>query len=618
MSRGGPTRQPRLPIAVAADRAVSRRLRQRTLPVAEAPQLTDAENRRGKSAIAWPLEPVADRPQRPVFIFRYDDYSAAQETSVEIEEQLFDIFRTHRQPLTVGVTPWMAEDVHDARCRTFADFGRDERRLELLRRALDDGWEVALHGLTHRRSAVREGTEFALVSRRLQSEWMARGRDALSRCLPEAPLRTFIPPWNSYDATTVEVAALHGFDVLCAGDNVQPRVQAGVRIIPSVMTGHELITYLRMLSVRQLLTDLRRSTIVVTFHEYEFRIGNRPDRARLGALEGAVAGLAAEGVGFETVSRAQTAACGLADGADFRSALEMVRRLNHPCYGRAMSPLEQVTGAAGRRAVGQLFRATASALATWRDTKRRAEERLAPARQSLARARAMAVGRLRRGPQHTCFICGYAGVFSPFGGRPHAGCPGCGSLERHRFIAAAVGPLLAGRTQRRRALMVAPDPLFPTLRAAFDQVVTADVAAPNAAVRLDLRRLPFRSRSLDLVLAVHVLDEIEDDAAALRECWRVLAPGGWLIAPVPILEKGDTRELDERRQDGKIRLAGRDYFDRVEAHGFRRVAAFDPWDERYAELHRRHNVRAADGAPGFQSVVVFEVNTAGSFAVRTR
>lgn len=45
--------------------------------------------------------------------------------------------------------------------------------------------------------------------------------------------------------------------------------------------------------------------------------------------------------------------------------------------------------------------------------------------------------------------------------------------------------------------------------------------------------LPFQDDSLDLVLALDLIEHIEDDKALVREFHRVLRPGGYLMATVP-------------------------------------------------------------------------------------
>jgi ubiquinone/menaquinone biosynthesis C-methylase UbiE len=46
-------------------------------------------------------------------------------------------------------------------------------------------------------------------------------------------------------------------------------------------------------------------------------------------------------------------------------------------------------------------------------------------------------------------------------------------------------------------------------------------------------RLPIKSKVFDLVLALDVIEHIEDDNSAIREFYRVLRPGGWLVVTVP-------------------------------------------------------------------------------------
>jgi len=49
----------------------------------------------------------------------------------------------------------------------------------------------------------------------------------------------------------------------------------------------------------------------------------------------------------------------------------------------------------------------------------------------------------------------------------------------------------------------------------------------------DATFLPFKSASIDLLLAADVIEHLDDDAGALREFVRVLRPGGHLILTVP-------------------------------------------------------------------------------------
>lgn len=48
--------------------------------------------------------------------------------------------------------------------------------------------------------------------------------------------------------------------------------------------------------------------------------------------------------------------------------------------------------------------------------------------------------------------------------------------------------------------------------------------------------LPFASASFDLVLAIDVLEHLDDDQGALREIHRICRPGGYLLVHVPTFE----------------------------------------------------------------------------------
>jgi predicted deacetylase/SAM-dependent methyltransferase len=540
-----------------------------------------------------------------LLIFRYDDYSAAKRIRIDIDRAIFAIFQSQKVPLTVGVTPLMVSDVHDPDCETFTDVRDDRVRVDLLRRGLDAGWELGLHGLTHRRSAVRDFTEFAMFSRRLQSQRIQEGRERLETCFPGAPLRVFIPPWNNYDQVTVHASAANGFSVLCAGALAQPSVRAGVRIIPSAMSVTEFLMYVRLLSPEKLLSDLGLRTVVVTLHEYEFE-ANKPNNATLRELESAITQLSGEGARFGMISQADPVDCEIPERAPLSTTLEMIRKLRSSRSHDLVMRIAAAKQRPARRALASAFQVAAITAAASDRAKRAVKNRLRPVRTSLVRQRQIVGGWVRPGHRHECCLCGYAGAFREFNGRPGGLCPSCRSLERHRFIAATVGPLLRERPRRRRALMLAPDALLTMLRSSFRRVVTGDIARPDVDVTFDLEQLPFRTSTFDAIVAIHVLDEIENDRRALEECFRCLTPGGWLIVPVPIHESQETVELNERHPDGKIRLAGRDYFDRIVAQGFVRVHEFEPLDDVFSDLHNRSNIRTVSCLPGTEGVVVFE------------
>ncbi len=64
-------------------------------------------------------------------------------------------------------------------------------------------------------------------------------------------------------------------------------------------------------------------------------------------------------------------------------------------------------------------------------------------------------------------------------------------------------------------------------------VVNWPAEGPSATALVDETALPLPDSAVDRLLLVHALEMADDADALLREAWRVLAPGGRLIAVVP-------------------------------------------------------------------------------------
>ncbi len=178
-----------------------------------------------------------------------------------------------------------------------------------------------------------------------------------------------------------------------------------------------------------------------------------------------------------------------------------------------------------------------------------------------------------------CPLCGWRGFrFEPFGNRAvyreDAGCPICGSLERHR----AAFLLLKGRIPSgQKVLHVAPEPLMiPWLVSLSCEYLNVDLQHP-AMRRMDLTNIDLPDCSKTLVWCSHVLEHITDDRKALSEIFRVLAPGGLLVLQVPIggdetfedpKMVSDADRLENFLQEDHVRLYGRDFTKRLEEAGF--------------------------------------------------
>lgn len=56
---------------------------------------------------------------------------------------------------------------------------------------------------------------------------------------------------------------------------------------------------------------------------------------------------------------------------------------------------------------------------------------------------------------------------------------------------------------------------------------------PSHTVLCDPLEMPLTDASVDLTIAVHMLEHVSDDEELMRELWRVTAPNGYLILVVP-------------------------------------------------------------------------------------
>ena len=192
-------------------------------------------------------------------IFRFDDYAANSNTALEVK--VMDAFHEIKQPFTIGVIPF----VWDQNKMKYLPL--DNMKLQLLEDAYNNGIaEVALHGYSHRQNNDRGiRTEFEGLEYPLQFEKLAEGKRFLED-LTSATVTTFIPPWNSYDATTLEALEALGFNNISADQNGIPKPASPLKFIPNTCS---LIQLKDAVSTARQIKD-KAPVIIVMFHEYDF------------------------------------------------------------------------------------------------------------------------------------------------------------------------------------------------------------------------------------------------------------------------------------------------------------------------------------------------------------
>lgn len=136
-------------------------------------------------------------------------------------------------------------------------------------------------------------------------------------------------------------------------------------------------------------------------------------------------------------------------------------------------------------------------------------------------------------------------------------CPHCDASDRDRLYALFVRDHLARRPgELLRVLDIAPGKaLSRWLRALPDvDYRSADLDPELADEQVDVTDMAcYEDASFDLIVCSHVLEHVPQDGRAMRELYRVLAPGGHAILMVPIMTTATTTDEDPSETRSEVR-----------------------------------------------------------------
>jgi SAM-dependent methyltransferase len=182
-------------------------------------------------------------------------------------------------------------------------------------------------------------------------------------------------------------------------------------------------------------------------------------------------------------------------------------------------------------------------------------------------------------PRHSCPCCGWRGRrfydYIETGYRlANIACPRCDSHGRHRAFHWWLKNEFNLSGQEGVGLLLAPEkalaPIWATARHLRFWRLDL-VAARGVDVLADAQFLPFKDGTFDFLWCHHVLEQIPDDFAAMRELKRVLRePNGVLIVSAGTHDIPDTVEFgfSDKRFSGNCRQYGRDFPQRLTRAGF--------------------------------------------------
>lgn len=184
-------------------------------------------------------------------VFRYDDFRLQ---SNKFNEELVLLFQNHKVPLVLGVIP----------CDSNEKLVLEKKYnfLPLLKKGIQNqSIEIALHGLNHLKFF---NGEFGNLKQEEQYRRMSKGKVLLDSIF-NTQIATFIPPWNWYDAQTLNVMSkigLKGISSRLNGD--QPFTNSAISYFPQTIEDFGLVT-----SVLEHNRN-RNVVVVIMFHSYTF------------------------------------------------------------------------------------------------------------------------------------------------------------------------------------------------------------------------------------------------------------------------------------------------------------------------------------------------------------
>lgn len=210
---------------------------------------------------------VAAKGQSDVrVLLRYDDYT--RDSPAVMEQHWLTGLESLGAPVLVGVLPFPGQpypaSTADASQLPF-DLG-PEKQAQLATMQARGSVEIALHGFNHQSNFTVDGrpSEFAGLGLERQRQLMVLGRAALERAFP-APVRVFIPPYNTFDAITVRAAKEAGLTVLSAGVTTAEGADS-LALVPGTAYPQQM----RGVIERALRHDYGPVLLVVVMHPYDF------------------------------------------------------------------------------------------------------------------------------------------------------------------------------------------------------------------------------------------------------------------------------------------------------------------------------------------------------------
>ena len=210
---------------------------------------------------------VAAKGQSDVrVLLRYDDYT--RDSPAVLEQRGLTGLESLGAPVLVGVLPFPGQP-YPASTADASPLPLDlgpEKQAQLATMQARGSVEIALHGFNHQTNFTADGrpSEFAGLGLDRQRQLLVLGRTALESALA-APVRVFIPPFNTFDVTTIRAVKEAGLTVVSAGVTAAEGTDS-LALVPGTVYPQKM----RGVIERALRHDYGPVLLVVVMHPYDF------------------------------------------------------------------------------------------------------------------------------------------------------------------------------------------------------------------------------------------------------------------------------------------------------------------------------------------------------------
>lgn len=155
--------------------------------------------------------------EKIIFVLRIDDYGI---NPAEFYIKLFETIENKKLAITLGVVPYECAR-NDINSSIQDAFPLSQNEIDILKKGIENkNVEIALHGYCHKNNLQNNqkySSEFYGLDYDNQLRKIACGKRYLEETFG-IPITTFIPPFNSYDTTTLQVLEDLNFNCISAAN----------------------------------------------------------------------------------------------------------------------------------------------------------------------------------------------------------------------------------------------------------------------------------------------------------------------------------------------------------------------------------------------------------------